>query len=221
MPHRLDLLVLPGGRVTLSQDLVEAAAGCKLLHGAGSSAGLKVRLGQGHWGLRRRSGPQGAHRPAGPGPGPRLQFPGLSRGPQSHGVGAGRGLPRAGLLPLQGSPRPRRPLPRWGPGCGQPGRGLGRGGERHSPGGAGAGRRRFSCSRRCRLPLPSDNKRRRRRQRQPHSCHGNPGLQAAAGSVGKEGSSMPGAGGHREGRGRNLRRATWSQGSEAGEGLAG
>lgn len=74
--HRLDLLVLPGGRVTLSQDLVEAAAGCKLLHGAGCSAGLKVRLGQGRWDLRRQSGPQGAHRPAGRGPDPGCSFKG-------------------------------------------------------------------------------------------------------------------------------------------------
>ena len=179
--------------------------------------GAEGQAGPGPLGPQEAVRAPGSSQASRPRPGPRLQFQGLSRGPQSHGVGAGRGLPQAGLLPLQGSPRPRRPLPLRGPGCEQPGQGLGRGGGRHSPGGAGAGRRRFSCSRRCRLPLPSDNK---RRQRQPHSCHGNPGLQAAAGSVRKEGSSMPGAEGHREGRGRDLRRATWGQGSEAGTGLA-
>lgn len=54
------------------------------------------------------------------------------------------------------------------------------------------------------------------RQRQPHSCYGNPGLQAAAGSAGKEGSSTPGSGGCQEAEGGDLRRAAWGQGSQTG-----
>lgn len=54
------------------------------------------------------------------------------------------------------------------------------------------------------------------RQRQPHSCYGNPGLQAAAGSAGKEGSSTPGAGGCQQTEGGDLRRAACGQGLQTG-----
>lgn len=109
------------------------------------------------------------------------------------------GVSRQAELPLlQGSPQALEATAPQGTGVwlAEPGPGLGRP-KLAKPPGPGlcrdvAGRRRFSSSLRCRLPLPSDNK---RRQRQPHSCYGNPSLQAAAGSVGKEGSSTPGAGG--------------------------
>lgn len=119
-------------------------------------------------------------------------------GPRAMRWGLGGVSRQAGLLLLQGSPQALGATAPRGTGVwsAEPGPGLGwpKLAEPPGPGLCGdvAGRRRFSSSLRCRLPLPSDNK---PRQRQPHSCYGNPGLQAAAGSVGKEGSSTPGAGG--------------------------
>lgn len=183
---------------------------------------LRARQGPGELGPREPGGQapqQGSQRRPAPAWMPTLEAPRAKPG----GTGAMRwglgGVSRqAGLLQLQGSPQAlEATAPRgtrlW---SAEPGPGLGWPKLAEPPGPRlcrdVAGRRRFSSSRRCRLPLPSDNK---RQQRQPHSCYGNPGLQAAAGRVGKEGSSTPGAGGTPGRRGGDLR------GSDLGSGVRG
>lgn len=120
------------------------------------------------------------------------------------GWGLGGSPGRLGSCCSRAPPRPWRPLPLREPGCGQPRPGLGGRGRQSllSPGRAETSRGEDA------LPVPSGAASPfpptiSGRQRQPHSCYGNPGLQAAAGSAGKEGSATPRARGTpgRTGRG--------------------
>lgn len=89
--HRLDLLVLPGRRVALRQDLVQAAAGRELLHGAGRSRrrGQGVGLGASGGGC---PGPHGVRVLLAEACTPSPSVPGLERGAEPWGGGwEGRG----------------------------------------------------------------------------------------------------------------------------------
>lgn len=138
-------------------------------------------------------------------------------------MGAGRGPQQAGLLLLQGSPRPWGPLPLRGLWCGQLSQGLAWARPAKPP---GPRLIRDIAQGEDALPLPSGATSpfpptMSGRQRQPHSCYGNPGLQAAAGSAGKEGSSTPGAGGCQEAGGGDLRRGNLGSGvTDRGQGAS-
>lgn len=155
--------------------------------------GAEGQAEPGRWGLRRQSGPQGAQSQPAPARDPGCSFR-LTGDPQSHGVGAGRGFPASRAPAAPGLPRPRGHCP-LGAGCGQPGRepGAQAGGTSQKAAALVRGKRFLFPQ----VPPPSLEQPASGGggKRQPHSCHGNPGLQAAAGSVGKRALPCQGLGG--------------------------